>query len=501
MGWLDKIARRLGYVPRAKRTATGFAAADVSRLTASLAGETEQINNVLRYQLRRLRARSRQLAQNNPYGKRFAAMVVDNVCGPTPFRLQAKVKFKSGKLDTTSNARIESCFKSWSRKGNCEITGRWSWSAVLRLLIRTLAVDGELLFRVYRGPAYGPHGFQIQVLDIDRLDDQLNKALPNGGAIHMGVELDAQARPVAYHLLKSKPAQWQSGYTPREHERVPAADIVHYFVPEYAEQVRGVPWMYAAMVNLVHIGAFAEAAVIAARVGATQMGFISSPDGDATPLADGQTANGTPQFDAEPGTFPVMPPGYSMESWNPKYPDAAIEPFLNACLRGVAVGFNVAHHNLSGDMNGVNYSSARIAELDERDNWMTIQNGVAEHVIDPLVSGEWLRQQVIVGKLPFPLEKLDLYRECYFQPRRWAWVDPAKEVKAAMEAIDGKLKSRTRVIAEGGEDIEDVFDEIAEETQLAKDKNISLEPAPKPAAATAATGEPDADETADQTNA
>jgi lambda family phage portal protein len=489
-GALDWLARRFGYV-RAGHRSVGFAAAEVSRLTASLAAETENINNVLRYQLRRLRARSRQATQNTPYARRFAQMVVDNVAGPAPFRLQAKVKFSSGKLDTVSNRRIESRWSDWSRAGVCEYTGRFSWGTLQRLMVRTLAVDGEVLVRKLRGPQYGPHGFQVQLLDTDRLDDMLNKRLPNGGAIHMGIELSPESKPVAYYLLKRKPAGWETAGYPREHERVLAEDILHIFVPEFAEQVRGVPWMYAALLNLVHIGAFSEAAVIAARVGATQMGIIQSPDG-TPPLADGQDTKGNPQIDAEPGTFPTLPPGYEMAAWTPRYPDAAIGPFLKACLQGVAVGVNVAHHNLSGNMEGVNYSSARIAELDERDHWMTIQNHWVEHVSEPLYRDAWLPWQALSGGLPFDLSRLDKYRDVYFQPRRWGWVDPQKEVTAALTAIDARLKSRTRVIAEGGEDIEDVFDEIAAEQKLADQKGITLAqatPAPAPAPAPSDNGD------------
>ena len=114
---------------------------------------------------------------------------------------------------------------------------------------------------------------------------------------------------------------------------------------------------------------------------------------------------------------------------------------------------------------------------------------------------EWLRQQVAVGRLAFPIERAELYTDLYYQPRRWSWVDPAKEVKAAIDANNHRLKSRTRIIAEGGEDIEDVFDEIAEEEALAKDKNIKLDmatPQAQPAAADAATDNEDdnTDETA-----
>jgi lambda family phage portal protein len=484
MGAFDWLAGKFGYAKPRRRA--GYAAAEISRLTSSLAAETEQINNTLRYQLRILRARSRQQSQNNPYVRRFAQMVVDNVCGPDPFRLQAKVKFNSGKLDTVANAKIEACWRDWGRKGTCELTGRWSWNATQRLLARTLAVDGELLCRIHRGRQFGPHSYQLQVLDVDRLDDLLNKSLPDGGAIHMGVELDASSRPVAYHILKRKPSSWASGGYPRESERVPADEIIHFFIPEFAEQVRGVPWIYASLLNLVHIGAFAEAAVIAARVGAAAMGVIQSPDGGATLLGDGKGADGNPQISAEPGTFPMLPPGYELNKWDPKYPDAAIEPFLKACLRGVAVGVNVAYHNLAGDMNGVNYSSARIAELDERDGWMTIQSAVSEHLHDPLAC-DWLRMQVTNGNLPFKLERIDNYHQFYFQARRWQWVDPANEVKANLEAIRGRIKSRTRVIAEAGEDIEDVFDELAAEEQLAESKGIELE-APVPNTAPATNG-------------
>jgi len=489
VGLLDKFAGWLGY--QRPRRASGYAAAEMGRLTASLATETELINNQLRYQLRVLRARSRQATQNNPFGRRFAQMVVDNVAGPMPFRLQAKVHFNSGKLDVPANRKIEEGWRGWGRMGECEISGRYSWNAVQRLLMRTLAVDGEILLRKHRGKDYGTYGFKLQLIDADRLDDLKNERLANGGAIHMGVELDPNQKPVAYHILKRKPASWMSGGYPRDSERVAASDIVHVFIPDFTEQARGVPWMYAALLNLVHIGAFEEAAVIAARVGAAQMGFIQSPDGTPPPGDGGTDSKGNPQISADPGSFPMLPPGYQMAGWNPKYPDAAIGPFLKACLRGVSAGVNVAYHNLSGDMEGVNYSSARIAELDERDHWMTVQSFVAEHLHDPLF-WDWLKVQVLVGTLGFDPLRLEKYRAVHWQARRWAWVDPQKEVRAQIEANRHRLKSRTRIIAEQGEDIEDVLDEIAAEEALAEEKGIELDVAPAPAAP-AVPDNPDAD--------
>jgi lambda family phage portal protein len=259
---------------------TGYAAAQHSRLTASLASETEFINSTLRYQLRALRARSRQAAQNNPYARRFFQMVVDNVAGPQPFRLQAKVKYESGKLDEKANDLIEEEWRDWGRKGQCELTGQWSWNMIQRLVVRNLAVDGEALVRKYRGAEYGRHGYALQVIDVDRLDEFKNEELRGGGAIYMGKEVDAVGTPVAYHILKRRPRHWQYGYTPRDSERVPADEITHLYLPDFAEQARGVPWIYAALLNLVHLGKYNEAAVIAALIGASKIGVIQSPTGE-----------------------------------------------------------------------------------------------------------------------------------------------------------------------------------------------------------------------------
>ena len=493
MSLLDTIAAKLGFSKNKPRRSTGYAAAEISRLTNSLRTDTEYINNTLRYQLRALRARSRAATQNNPFGRRFIQMCVDNIAGPVPFKLEACVKNRSKKPDKLANEQIETAYAIFCRAGNCDITGKWSMSAIIRLLVRIWATDGEVLVRFYKGPQWGKQGIKLQIIDVDRLWEQKNAALDNGGAIHMGVEVDALQKPVAYHIAKRKPSSWQSNPMGMDFERVPADEVLHLFIPEFAEQIRGVPWMYAALLNLVHMGAFEEAAVINARIGAAQMGFITTPDGEA-PTGDGETAQGIAQFDAEPGTFRVLADGQTIEGWNPAFPQQAVEPFIKAMLRGVAAGLGVAYHNLANDLEGVNYSSARIGELDERDSWKVLQNFFVDHAMTPIVCGHWMPQAIISGALPFPLDQIDKYGDVYFQPRRWEWVDPYKEVQARVMAIDNKLTSRTRTIAEQGDDIEDVYEELAAEQELAKANKLT-EPAekqPKPAAAEA---KPAADDT------
>jgi lambda family phage portal protein len=316
----------------------------------------------------------------------------------------------------------------WGRKGACELTGRWSWNTLQRLLIRTLVIDGELSCASIAAPSTARTDTQLQLIDIDRLWEHNNKALPDGGAIHMGVEVDpAIGRPVAYHLLKRKPAQWQmSGYG-MDFERVPADEIIHIFVPDFAEQCRGVPWMYAALLNLVHIGAFEEAAVIAARVGARRWAFIQSPDGGRASQHRRRQGrpSGNPQIEAEPGTFRSCRPGTSSAAGTRSIRTPRSSRSSRRCCAAWRRASGVAYHNLAGDMEGVNYSSARMAELDERDAWMGCRPSV-EHLHQPIYD-DWLRMSVVAGALPFDLARLDKYRAVKWQPRRWAWVDPQNE--------------------------------------------------------------------------
>ena len=131
-GLINNLAARLGFARKSPRRGTGYAAAEISRLTASLRSDTEFINNTLRYQLRALRARSRQAAQNNPFARRFVQMCVDNIAGPNPFKLEGWVKTARNKPDVVANEKIERAWKEYTRKGVADIAGKWSWAALLR---------------------------------------------------------------------------------------------------------------------------------------------------------------------------------------------------------------------------------------------------------------------------------------------------------------------------------------------------------------------------------
>lgn len=484
--------------PRRRR----YEAARVDRLTAGFPTSSSSIDFDLRRDLVPLRSRSRHLAKNNEYAKAFLRMVRANVVGPVGFKLQMQVKKGDGTADTKANADIERAFTAWAKRGVCEISGKLSLAATLQLLIRVTARDGEFLVRKVWGRTANRFGFALQVLAVDRLDVTRNEDLGNGNRICMGVEMDRQQRPVAYWIHREHPASWTAyDYSYGGVERVPASDVYHGFVPEDTEQTRGVPWMHAAILRLQNHGGFEEAAIIAARVGAAKMGFFTSPAGDASALGTGGDGAGgdgdgsDPQIymDAEPGEFQTLPPGYELAEWKPEYPTAHYEPFIKACLRGAAAGLGVTYHGLANDLEGVNFSSARVGVLDEREEWKLIQGWFVDALLIPMFN-DWLGMALLSGAITtvsgaaLPVEKQDKFNAPQFVGRRWAWVDPMKDMQANVMAVEQGFRTRKDIIAEDGDDYVDVFEQLAIEKKEAERLGLKFGSSTKKPAVPSADG-------------
>lgn len=460
--------------PAQKRS---FEAARVNRLTQSWLGTANTIDMELRSDLDRLRARSRDLANNNDYIRRFLRMVARNVAGHSGFILQARSN-DFGKPDSLANAAIEKAFYLWARKGTCDVSGKLGFADIQRTLISGIARDGEGLIRIIRGEASGnKYGIALQLLDVNRLATMCNRSPVSGqNAIVMGVEINDFHRPVAYHLYEHSPGSAQG----QGHSlRIPADEILHLYLPDHAEQTRGIPWAHSAMLRLHNLKGYEEAAVIASRVGAAKMGFFTTPDGSPGALSDGQDDAGEFLTDAEAGTFGVLPTGYDFKPFNPDYPQQQYPSFVKSCLRGIASGMDISYNSLANDLEGVNYSSLRSGALEERDQWMTIQNWFTESFLTPLFE-EWLKLSLLNQAVlmpngsAIPLAKYDKFSEHLWQGRRWAWVDPLKDIEAARLAVQSGVSSPQQVAAQMGMDLEDVLDSIAVFEQMVKDKGVSV---------------------------
>jgi lambda family phage portal protein len=435
--------------------------------------------------LRALRNRSRDLARNNEYALNAFRQITNNVVGGG-VRFQAQVPMRRGNaLDKATNDRIEAEWQRWCRAEFCHTAGRMSFSALERTVIRTAAINGEILVRKVKKAFAGSRvPFALELISPDQLVDQWSGYKPTQNEIRMGVEVDEWQRPVAYWLYPRHPGDNQilSGVTSNQYLRVPADEIIHVGLFQDAWQTRCVPWLHATIVKLRHMGGYEEAEIIAARGSAAIMGIVQSPEVDM-PDPDSEdtddVVDGEAVWDMSPGLVKKLGPGETFVGFNPSRPNSAMDPFMRYMLRSVAAGIGMSYEALSGDYSQSNYSSSRMALLPERDNWRILQRWLIE-TFHQRVYEAWLDQAVMYGALNLPAYELrpELYANVRWQPRGWDWVDPAKEIAAARSAIRAGLATNESVLAAKGEDYEDVFDARRRELDYAAELKLVLDTDP-----------------------
>ena len=454
---------RVRQMARVYGAARQYAAATVDRFSSdwSVASTTYQ-TEIYRH-LRSLRARSRDMARNNPHMKKFLGMVRRNVVGPGGIKLQVRAK-RGNELDELLNGEIEAKFKDWALPETCSASGKYSWVDAQGMAIQTMARDGEFLCRFIE--ADNAYGFSLKFYDPAYLDETYNEVLKNGNRVVMSVEVNRYDRPVAYYFTTPKYDVTPYARESMERVRVPAEQVVHSFLPfDDDGQIRGVPWSHAAMWNLRKLGQFEEAALINAHIAACSMGFVIPPkneEGAGVPVEEGGAQI---EADYKPGIMQELPPGYDVKTIDAAHPNNDFDPFTSTVLRGAACGLDVSYFALAGDLEAVNYSSARVGLLDDRDNYRTLQNFLVNHFC-LRVYRHFLTRGVLTGALnilPSDIERVNMPD---FQPRGWDWVDPLKDVAASVEAINNGLDTRSRVIAERGGDFEEVVRRLAEEQEF-----------------------------------
>jgi lambda family phage portal protein len=468
--------------------------------------------------LRTMRSRSRELIRNASYARRARQVIVDNVVG-TGIGLQARVNATRGNLKSATNEAIERGWDRWTRADFCHVGGSMHFHDMERAGIGQVMEAGEVLFRKHYQP-FGASGipFALELIEAERLADDFVSVAPRmpSSSVRMGVELDEYYRPVAYWLRTRHPGElrWIGDETDKL-IRVPASEIIHLRLVNRWPQTRGEPWLATAINKLADMDGYSEAEVIAARGAANYLGVTESED-IVDPAAQANEA-GDYEVEVRPGMNLRMRPGEKFNFIAPNRPNTALDPFLRYMVREVAAGVGISYESLSRDYSQSNYSSSRLALLDDRDAWRALQLWFIRNFRLP-IHREFVRALALSRSAPgLSLDQYaadpEKFEAAHFKPRGWTWIDPAKEVSANVEAVKAGFTTVSQVIAEnsGGRDHEDVMDERAAELEAQEAAGLVFETSPEfytkaneppaPAFGAAAPADPAADPAEDDDEA
>lgn len=483
VSWRQRIARWLA--PAAPRRAVrSYGGARSTLTTGGFGASSTSADAELTTSLASLRSRSRQMVRDSAYAKRARDIVVNNVIG-SGVGMQAQVMTTREALAARVNDSIEQAWERWCQADHCHTGGALHFSDLERAAMGEVFEAGEVLLRVHPR-RFGRSGIPLalELVEAERVvtENAHSGVLAPGHELRMGVEVDAYQRPVAYWLRQRHSADIRLnvvGLADRI-ERVPAEQIFHLRVVTRWPQTRGEPWMHAVVRKLDDLNEYSQHEVTAARASAAYFATIETPEGDS-PVADGEGDDGRQFMDVEPLTIQQLAPGEELKFHAPNRPNTALDGFLRAMLREVAAGTGTSYASLSCDYSQSNYSSSRLALMDDRDSYKALQQWWIRSFRLPL-HRLWLQQAVLAGAVSgVPLEAyasdLQRYEAVRFKPRGWSWIDPTKEVDAARNAIRAGLTTLTDVIAQtaDGRDIEDVIATRKRELQLLDEAGIEVD--------------------------
>jgi lambda family phage portal protein len=494
----QKIARLIAP-PRptgtkAQHAARMYAAARGSRLSIGTASNTSA-NAELHTSLTRLRNHSRQLVRDSAYAKRAMRIIVDNVIG-TGVGMQAEVRGTRGELRSAVNDAIEKAWWDWCRADRCHAGGEIHFCDMERQILGQVFIAGEVFIRLhpYRfGDSAVPLG--LELIEPERVADDYAEPGPvaSGARVFNGIEVDDFYRPIAYWIRRRHPGEIRTDMQQADRvDRIPASQIIHLRLIDRWPQVRGEPWMHAVIRKLADIDGYTEAEIVAARAASMYFGTIETDD-DTAALGEEQE-DGSYQLPLEPGMVEKLKPGEKLNFVNPNRPNSALDPFLRYMLREMAAGVGCSYESLSRDYSQSNYSSSRLALLEDRDNWRAVQQWFIRSFRERL-HRMWLQQAVLARAIPAVtvaeyVADRDKFESVSFKPRGWQWVDPTKEVEAYKEALKAGFTTRADIIAQtaGGVDIEEVDQQRRRELdaqavmglEYDTDPDAYMEPEPAP---------------------
>lgn len=323
---------------------------------------------------------------------------------------------------------------------------------------------------------------QVQLIEAEHVPMQHTLPLGNGMRIRGGIEFDALGRRRFYHMYREHPGDASVSGDINDLIRVPASEVLHVFEPLRPGQVRGVPGLSTALLRLFEFDQYEDGELVRKRDASMFSGFIKETAAQSGAGYGGETEGKddggiVDVVKLEPGTWQKLRPGEDVTRAEAADMGEGYSDFMRWVLRAIAAAIGITYEQLTGDLTGVNYSSIRAGLIEFRRAMEHFQHSIVVHQFCRPIWFAFLDAAVLSGALPVSARdyraNLALFRSVKWVPPGWAWVDPEKEVKAAIMAIRGGLSSRSTEVSATGYSAEQVDAEQAADNARADGLGLS----------------------------
>jgi lambda family phage portal protein len=439
--------------------------------------ETRNINFDLSSSIATLRSRCRALAQNDPHITKALNSWRNNIIGNTGIDLHVQARKQNGTLDDVLNKLVEDAWWEFGKYGVSTTCGTMTFVELEKLIIESIARDGEFLAIKKFGSQFGPSGFQLDLIPIEYLSHAFNGYADNGNIIFQSIEFNRYLRPVAYwisdELINPTVTTFTQSYK-QPSIRIPAEDCYHIFEKHYVGQVRGFPWIVSAVLPIHHLNSYRISELEQARIASLKQLFYTMPAGSEGMSQEDIDAAGRINTRLEPGGADILPQGVVPQVIDFNSPNSDMPDFIKAQLKAISSGLCMSYSALANDLESINFSSAKYAFAEDVTMYQNKQAWFIDHFLGR-VYVDWLKYQFDTGRISIPGSKYTKCLDVKWTPRGFKSVNLVETAKAATLLYQLGLASLTQLSAELlGVDFEETITQIAAENKRLEALGIKL---------------------------
>jgi len=367
-----------------------------------------------------------------------------------------------------------------------DIQGRLTFAQIQRMACRNWLLSGDVFF--VRRPNVANCAWRIIESDRCMTPKMFNTLLSGikaenpetGNTIIDGVELDSEARPVAYWFLNHydddlaiRSEDWQ---------RIEAYDdlglpvVLHLFQPLRPDQYRGVPLVANTIETLYSTKAYSTAELQAAIIEACLAIFIvSNTDPTRNPFGNAPSldldeplvpetekekdekekdeekfklqATSNPRYPWSNNDFETIGPGESkrladgedIRTIDPKRPNSGYASFISAQNKSIAAAIGIPQQVLEATFEGTSYAAARGAVIEASATYKVVRGFFIESFLKPLFevfAYDYLIRNGIETEFDTPTAAKILSCESVWNAPSALCLDPKTELESWKLAIE-----------------------------------------------------------------
>jgi lambda family phage portal protein len=409
---------------------------------------------------RTLRNRARYERANNSFLAGISSTLSYDLVGTGP-----RLQLNSG--DTEVDRQVERAFFDWT--WSVDLAGK------LRTMREALVVDGEAFALMVNNPRLSGVQLDIRLVEAEMVatpTELMSQTITPEGNVVDGIEFDGIGNVIAYQVLSFHPG---SNYRVNnlQFQRVPSAQMVHWFRAQRPGQHRGVPDVAPALRLFGQLRRYTEAVIAAAETAADFAAFLHSN----SPAAEVDEVTAFAQMEIEKRSMVTLPEGWDISQLRAEQPTTQYPAFVRQILGEIGRCLNLPFNVAALDSSNYNYASGR---MDHQIYGMTqrVDRDTLERVMLDRVLAAWVNEASLAGLLP---EGLPPFSEWDWS---WQWdgkdhVDPLKEASASETRLRTHTTTLAAEYAKAGKQWDVELRQRAAEVALMKELNLFVDFTPE----------------------